>query len=96
LTLHQRFLFLDDLRFQFSQRAKTAGGKAGLSRKSQQSPVITFYVEDAENNHPVAFDAVKNLVGKTPGQQAAKAVVVNRTAFGVFRKLPNGLSDFVQ
>ena len=50
----------------------------------QPSAVVAFGVQDAEDNHPRAFQAVENLVRKTTGENLTKAKVVNGTAFRVF------------
>ncbi len=62
-----------------------SGFMRGLIPSSgQPSPVVAFGVQDAEDNHPCAFDAVEKLVRKTPGEYPTKAEVVNGTAFRVF------------
>lgn len=58
--------------------------------------MISFPMKDTKDNHPVAFNAVKEFVREAAKKQPAKAAVVDRPTFRVLRKLVNGMADFIQ
>lgn len=53
--------------------------------------MFPFRVQNAEDNHAVVFNPIKNFVWKSPRQQTAEASIINWPPFGVgFQQLSRG------
>ena len=58
--------------------------------------MISLGVQDAKNNHAVAFNAVEKLVRETVGEQPAEVAIVDGTSLRVFLQQVNRLADFLE
>ena len=63
---------------------------------SKLPPVFPLCVQNPKNNDAAIFNAVKQLIGKSPREQAAKVTVVKWAALGIGFQLVNGGADFLQ
>ncbi len=58
--------------------------------------MFPFRMENAKDNHAVAFDAIEKFVGKTAREQSSKITVIKRAAFGVVCQQGHRVANLVQ